>query len=295
MKIGIAGNGSFFKEIVSLFLLEFGEDKLIAVSKENVEVSTLYSSFEEIPNEEEVSCFLLVDWMELIQKNQLERFDFINSHGGLLPKWRGYHGNGWALINGEQKIGLTFHLVNAFLDDGPILLQKEFIAKPNETFNDLQQKYRDYYLKNVVDLVKRFIAGDIEARQQNEKEATYVGKRNIRDCYIEWGRTSSYILNFIRFLSPPAAPGAFTIYNNQRLVILKARKAEFGNYEETPGKVLLIDEKRGVLVKTGDSSIWLLEINFMGKSQKANEFFRSIGYRLGIDLIGMYLKSIEIC
>src|SRR4051794_19886636 len=64
----------------------------------------------------------------------------LNVHYSLLPKYRGAAPVAWAVINGEEKSGVTtMHLVEK-MDAGPILLQRETALAADETTASLQDK-----------------------------------------------------------------------------------------------------------------------------------------------------------
>jgi methionyl-tRNA formyltransferase len=52
------------------------------------------------------------------------RLGWINGHPSLLPHHRGPVPIAWAIRDGEDEIGVTFHRMDAELDTGPILAQK---------------------------------------------------------------------------------------------------------------------------------------------------------------------------
>jgi methionyl-tRNA formyltransferase len=44
----------------------------------------------------------------------------------LLPKYRGLHSTVWSILNNEPYFGLTIHIMNEFIDDGPVVYQYKF-------------------------------------------------------------------------------------------------------------------------------------------------------------------------
>ena len=51
----------------------------------------------------------------------------LNAHGGDLPRYRGNACQAWAILNGEEKIGLCIHkMIGGELDSGNIIA-KEFL------------------------------------------------------------------------------------------------------------------------------------------------------------------------
>src|ERR1700685_536726 len=63
----------------------------------------------------------------------LPRLGNINLHASLLPKYRGAAPIQWAIAQGESVTGVTTMRIDAGLDTGDILLQKEMPIKPADT------------------------------------------------------------------------------------------------------------------------------------------------------------------
>ena len=61
------------------------------------------------------------------------RLGWLNGHPSLLPRHRGPVPVAWAIRNGEEEFGVTFHRMDAELDTGPILVQKALpLGEPRE-------------------------------------------------------------------------------------------------------------------------------------------------------------------
>ena len=54
------------------------------------------------------------------------RLGWLNGHPSLLPRHRGPLPIAWAIREGDEEIGITFHLMDAELDTGPILAQRPY-------------------------------------------------------------------------------------------------------------------------------------------------------------------------
>ena len=62
---------------------------------------------------------------------------WLNGHPSLLPRHRGPLPVAWAIREGDEEIGITFHRMDADLDTGPILAQRRYPLgelKPPDTF-----------------------------------------------------------------------------------------------------------------------------------------------------------------
>jgi methionyl-tRNA formyltransferase len=65
------------------------------------------------------------------------RLGWLNGHPSLLPRHRGPLPVAWAIREGDEEIGITFHRMDAELDTGPILAQRPYPLgelKPPDTF-----------------------------------------------------------------------------------------------------------------------------------------------------------------
>ena len=63
----------------------------------------------------------------------LPRLGNLNLHASLLPKYRGAAPIQWAIARGESVTGVTTMRIDAGLDTGDILLQKEIPIQPQDT------------------------------------------------------------------------------------------------------------------------------------------------------------------
>lgn len=64
----------------------------------------------------------------------------LNVHPALLPAFKGAHGIAEAFQAGVKVAGVTIHFVTEDLDAGPIILQKAFQVRPNETLASFEKK-----------------------------------------------------------------------------------------------------------------------------------------------------------
>ena len=61
------------------------------------------------------------------------RLGWLNGHPSLLPRHRGPVPVAWAIRNGDEEFGFTFHRMDAELDTGPILAQRRLpLGEPTE-------------------------------------------------------------------------------------------------------------------------------------------------------------------
>lgn len=225
------------------------------------------------------NLIIVMGWRTIIPKNILSipKYGVIGAHESLLPKYRGFAPINWAVINGEKLTGVTLFYFEEGMDSGDIIAQHKILIGKLDTANDIYQKTKkaslqllDYYL---IDLEK----GVVKRKKQNQIAATYTVARVPADGLINWNWSSDKIYNLIRGLSFPY-PGAFTYYNNQKIVIQKALilKDPPVYIGRIPGRIAYIGDGF-VNVITGDSVLSILEIETNdGKIVKANTILNSI-------------------
>ena len=80
--------------------------------------------------------------MKIISNKIVKKFDkkIINIHPSLLPKYKGLNTYTKVLKNREKKTGCTVHYVNNKLDDGDIIVKKNFYINSNDNENTLRKK-----------------------------------------------------------------------------------------------------------------------------------------------------------
>lgn len=233
--------------------------------------------------------FVMV-YPKTIGKNILDKVSVINVHYALLPKYRGLHAVSWAIINDEEEVGYTIHLMNEELDAGDILFQYKIENNKKDNAWDIIQKFDTHIAENICNILKRYFSGKLNPVEQDESKAKYVGKRNLYDCYINWSDNNQSILNLIRAVNIPY-PGAFTIFKNKKIIILDAEIYQSLDYEEIYGHILKIIKDKGVVVKTGDGTLLIKRIVVDNEEMLASEYFKYPGGRLGIDFIEEYLRN----
>ena len=85
---------------------------------------------------------LLAGFMRILGAQFVTAFSdrILNIHPSLLPAYKGLDTHRRALENRESEHGVSIHLVNAELDDGPVILQASYPIEPGDSAADLQQK-----------------------------------------------------------------------------------------------------------------------------------------------------------
>ncbi len=155
----------------------------------------------------------------------------INVHASLLPKYRGAAPVQWAIVNGETVTGVTTMRIEAGLDTGDILLQREFPIGPEETAPELSARLAAGGAELLIETLQGLERGSITPRQQDHARATYAPMLKKEDGRIDWTMASQQIANRVRGLEP--WPGAYTTFRGKLLHLRKAR-AQLQDVERPP-------------------------------------------------------------
>lgn len=126
----------------------------------------------------------------------------INYHDALLPAYAGIHATSWAIMNGEKKHGITWHVMEEKLDTGNILVQKEIEIEDGETAVSLNIKCFQVAIEGFYELIDSIISGSLVGFQQNIANRSYYGKwkKPRQASLINWNQKTGDILRFVRSL-----------------------------------------------------------------------------------------------
>lgn len=223
-------------------------------------------------------CFVL-GWYFIIEKEIIENVPqgFIGIHNSLLPKYRGFAPLVWAMINGEKKVGFSLFEFSDKMDEGNIWANGEVEVEDTDFIQDVICKIENKILDVLEQVYLKILTGEIFSYPQLSEEPSYGAKRLPEDGIINWKLRAQEVYNFIRAQSHPY-PGAYTMYNGEKLIIWKAELYKH-TYYGTPGQVGRIMDNN-VIVVCGDSKgIVIKELEYKGKKQKAAEVLKSLNIR----------------
>ncbi len=223
----------------------------------------------------EPRAMVVVGYGQIIPQEviDLAPLGIINVHASLLPKYRGAAPIQWAIARGETVTGVTTMRIDAGLDTGDILLQRETLIGPEDTAIELSERLAGMGAELLIETLRGLEAGTIVPRPQDHTQATYAPLLTKQDGRIDWSRPAQEIHNQIRGFVP--WPGAWTMFRGKLLHIWRARRA--GTDGGPPGS--LRREANRLMVVCGDGALLeLLEVQIEGKSRiSAQDFVH--GYR----------------
>lgn len=179
----------------------------------------------------------------------LPRRGTLNVHDSLLPAYAGFSPLIWALINGEEQVGVTAHMMDDTLDAGDIVLQRAVPVGPRDTSADLFAKTLELFGPITVDGLAEIASGRTEFTRQDRSKASFFHKRAEEDLRIDWTWSAEELDRLVRAQSAPY-PSAFAFHRGKRLEIVAARVSE-ACYGGTPGRIFYREGDDGVAIVAG--------------------------------------------
>jgi methionyl-tRNA formyltransferase len=204
----------------------------------------------------------------------LPRLGNVNLHGSLLPKYRGAAPIQWAIARGETVSGVTTMRIDAGLDTGDILLQKEIPIAPQDTSETLAPRMAAIGADLMIETLRGLQAGTIQPQPQDHGQATLAPILKKEDGLIDFRLSAQVILNRLRGFQP--WPGAFTSFRGKNLHIWAAQPVEH-SLEESE---IVVDDGRLLVGCGGRTALRLLEVQIEGKKRaSAGDFIHGYGPR----------------
>jgi methionyl-tRNA formyltransferase len=195
------------------------------------------------------------------------RIAALNLHGSLLPKFRGRCPVNWVLIKGEQKSGVTLHVMEAKPDAGDVVAQKEVEITFDDTAHSLFLKLADAARLLMRDILPQFLSGRFPRKAQTGPSSYYGGRRP-EDGLIDWSSDALGIYNLIRAVTHPY-PGAFTFMEGRKLFIWRAEPVQMAH--TAPGGTFISTDP--LVVATHQGALRLISVQLNGEPEAAAEVF----------------------
>lgn len=199
----------------------------------------------------------------------IPRLGCINVHASLLPKYRGGAPVHYAIINGDQKTGVTIMYMVKKMDAGNIIKQRELEIKDTDTTGILYDKLSILGAQLLVDTLPSIIDGTNESIVQDDSLVTYSPTISRDDEKIDFNKSVKDVYNKVRGLNP--WPGAYTTYQGNVVKIHAGQihdcpNASSHHAHQVPGTIVKIF-KDAIGVKANDGIYLITELQLSGKKK----------------------------
>ena len=196
------------------------------------------------------------------------KYGCINVHGSLLPRWRGAAPIQRAIIEGDEKTGVTIMNIALKLDAGDMLHKEEYTIKPTDTSADVFLELSHLGAIGLEKVIPQLENGTLIPEVQDESQVTYAAKLQKAEAELNWNDSAAVLARKINGLNP--WPVAQTLYQGQVLRIWKA--IDLNKPCRLPASTVQTTEKH-FDVATGQGLLRLLEVQLPNAKRISAEAF----------------------
>jgi methionyl-tRNA formyltransferase len=213
---------------------------------------------------------IAISWRWLIQ---MKHTKLIVLHDSLLPKYRGFAPLVNALINKENKVGVTALFSTEEYDTGDIVFQSSIDVLYPIKIQNLINQIAVLYTQITLKIFEQLISGnELISKKQNELEATYSLWRDENDYLIDWALDAETILTFVNAVGFPYL-SASTYCNNQKIRIIDVEiEEDVKVVNRVPGKVIFVREGMFPVIVCGRGLIKIKQAFIDGTNENALPF-----------------------
>lgn len=189
----------------------------------------------------------------------------VNVHASLLPQYRGGAPVHQAIIDGNEKTGVTIMYMVKKMDAGNIISQAEVVIGENETTGELYDRLSEVGADLLLETLPSIIAGTNQSIPQDESLVTYAPVINRDKEFISFNKDSKAVFNQVRGLNP--WPGGYAKFDDKNI------KIWFGRYDENtsgkkPGEIVAIT-KDAIGVACAKGIFYITDFQIPGKKRMA--------------------------
>ena len=199
-------------------------------------------------------------YSKIIPPEICDKYFIINLHAGILPKWRGFSANAWAIMNGENEIGYSLHRVTSDLDGGLLYFVKHIPIDIKQTVSDVHGEMLDSIAKDCPQKLHEIFNGQIEGQKQSDNDIAYCTRFNAQMGILEdFHKTADYYVNLYRCMAEPLGSGISFYYKGEKYHVGKiehGKEHDSADYLCQEGKIVNVQNSR-IWIKVKDNVIVL--------------------------------------
>lgn len=191
----------------------------------------------------------------------IPRFETINLHASLLPKYRGANPIQRAIINGDKETGICTMITQLGLDCGDVCLKETIQISDEMNCMDLFEKISDMSPVLLEKTIVELYNGTLTPTPQCENGVCMANKLSKEETMIDWTKSACDIHNLVRGIYK--APSAYFVYDGKIIKVLESRVVK----DCGPCGELIKVTKEGVQIGCGKDCLLLLRVKPEGKGE----------------------------
>lgn len=189
----------------------------------------------------------------------IPKYETINLHASLLPKYRGANPIQRAIINGDKETGICTMITELGLDCGDVCLKEIIPISDTMNCEELFSTISDLSPQLIEKTLLGLVDGSINPVPQREEGVCMANKLTKEETSIDWLKSANEIHNLVRGIYK--FPSAHFIYNDKLVKVLQTKVVDGSG---KPGEFVEIS-KDGIKVACGKDCLLLVKIKPEGK------------------------------
>ncbi|BFK23597.1 methionyl-tRNA formyltransferase [Massilimicrobiota timonensis] len=199
----------------------------------------------------------------------IPRLGCINVHASLLPLYRGGAPVHQAIIDGQEKTGVTIMYMVKKMDAGDMIAQKETPILEEDTVGILYDRLSDLGAELLKETLPDILKGTNQRIPQDENLVTYAPTLSREDERLDWNMSARQVYNKVRGTNP--WPGSYTTYQGKTVKIWAGQVHQCENAmkhhaHQDNGTIVKIF-KDAIGVKVNDGVYLITELQLEGKKR----------------------------
>lgn len=191
----------------------------------------------------------------------IPKYETINLHASLLPRYRGANPIQRAIINGDKETGICTMITELGLDCGDVC--QKLVIPISDTMNceELWNEIAEKSPKMIEDTLEGLKNKTLTPQKQCKDGVCMANKLTKEECLIDWTKTNTEIHNLIRGIC--RCPSAYFLFNEK---IIKVIESEAIDGSGEVGKIVN-HSKEGVDIACGKGLLRLIKVKPEGKGE----------------------------
>lgn len=170
---------------------------------------------------------IIVSYPKILKKEILDlpTSGCLNIHPSLLPKYRGPSPIQTALLNGDEKIGISIMKLDEEVDHGPILIQTEMSLEIEDVNEKVERKAGSFGGEMLAQILNHYLDGSLKLIEQDHSKATFTKKFEKKEGEIKLDDNAEVVQNKFKALLPHI-PIFFFIKHKDKNIRVKINEIE---------------------------------------------------------------------
>ncbi len=191
----------------------------------------------------------------------IPKFETINLHASLLPKYRGANPIQRAIINGDKETGICTMITELGLDCGDVCMKEIIPISDTMNCEELFCTISELSPKLLENTLTGLVEGTVEPLKQCEDGVCMANKLTKEETSIDWSKSAREVHNLVRGIYK--FPSAHFVHNDKLVKVLQTKVVDGCG---KPGEFVEVT-KEGIKVACGKDCLLLIKIKPEGKGE----------------------------